>query len=453
MLQYVVITQSSAMKQIYISELLSAPPAHNVLFSLPCWIKHKRVYKKIIFLDITDSTGTTQVVANKERMDQVSFQVLKNASAESCIQIDCVYAKDPQTNSNAIFVQASKIIGRWELSIQPGPRSDFDVFSKEKSDFLLKNRHLYIRNPKVMAILKFRHQMMGAIHSWFRKNGFIEITAPILTKLPLYDDQSAISLKIDDDDVYLTQCVGFYLESAVAAFEKVYNIGPSFRGEESRSKRHLMEYWHIKAEVAFANLEEGQKMIEDLMTFIVQDLVENGQEILKTLNAKPALEVLQAPYPKISYREAVKLMNDHGHSFPFGKSLSSIEEGILAEKFSTPFWIVGIPKSLEPFPYVIDANDAEITRVSDLIAPRGYGELLGVAEKIYDVRELHARMAEKGKLNNPNYAWVQELRSSGFFPHVGFGMGVERLIRYVLGQDHVRDAIPFPRVFRRRVYP
>ena len=210
-------------------------------------------------------------------MGQASFQLLKNAPTESCIQIDCVNTKDPLTNNNVFFVQVCKIIGKWELNIQPGPRSDFDVFSKEKSDFLLKNRHLYIRNPKVMAILKFRHQMMGAVHHWYRKNGFIEITAPVLTKLPLYDDRSAMPLKIDGDDVYLTQCVGFYLESAVAAFEKVYNIGPSFRGEESRSKRHLMEYWHIKAEVAFANLEEGQKIIEDLVTFIVQDLVENGQ--------------------------------------------------------------------------------------------------------------------------------------------------------------------------------
>ncbi len=438
---------------IHLEKLLQNKHKENEAIALPCWIKGKRLYKDVMFLDITDSTGTIQVIAKKDLMGEEDFKRLKNTPQESCIEVECVASTDPVSKEKSIFIKKFNLVGEWKLKLQPGPRSDFDVFSSENSDFLLKNRHLYIRNPKVMAMLKFRHQMMGAVHEWYRKNGFIEITAPVLTQLPLYEDGSALSLKIDKDDIYLTQCVGFYLESAVAAFEKVYNIGPSFRGEESRSKRHLMEYWHIKAEVAFINLEEGQKMVEDLLAFIVNDLMENGQDILKTLNAQPALEILKAPFPKITYREAVKLLNDNGHSFTFGKSLSSLEEGILAEKFTTPFWVVGIPKSLEPFPYVIDPKDAEVTRVSDLIAPRGYGELLGVAEKIYDIDELNSRMKDKGKLDNKNYKWVQELRESGYFPHVGFGMGVERFIRYILGQEHVRDAIPFPRVFRRKIYP
>ena len=441
------------MKKYYIGDFLKNPPSKDGKITLYCWIKGKRAYKNAVFLEVVDSTGSLQILATSERMEGPDFQSLRNVPNESCVEFECIYAKDLNSNSNAFFVQTYKVIGKWDLDIQPGPRSELDVFSQKKSDFFLKNRHLYIRNPKAMAILKFRHQMMGAVHQWYRKNGFIEITAPVLTKLPLYDDGSAISLKIDGDEVFLTQCVGFYLESAVAAFEKVYNIGPSFRGEESRSKRHLMEYWHIKAEVAFATLEDGQKMIEDLVAFVVNDLVENGQDILKTLDAKPALEMLQTPFPKITYREAVKLLNDHGQNFKFGKSLSSLEEGILSEKFDTPFWVEGIPKSLEPFPYVVDPNDSDVTRVSDLIAPRGFGELLGVAEKIYDSAELQSRMKDKGKLDNPNYKWVEELRHSGFFPHVGFGMGVERFIRYVLGQEHVRDAIPFPRVFRRRIYP
>ncbi len=441
------------MKQIFIRDLISNLPRKNASFNLQCWIKKKRVYKNVIFLDVVDSTGTMQIVAGSDQMSETAFQSLKNVTNESCIEISCVYAKDTTSNSYNFLSKDYSVIGKWDLELQPGPRSDFDVFSQKKSDFLLKNRHLYIRNPKIMAILKYRHQMMGIVHEWYRKNGFIEITAPVLTKLPLYDDGSAVPLNIGDDDVYLTQCVGFYLESAVAAFEKVYNIGPSFRGEESRSKRHLMEYWHIKAEVAFANLEDGQKMIENQLRYIANDLLENGQDILKTLNAQPAIEILQTPYPKISYREAVELLNKNGQKFTFGKSLSSIEEGILSKKFNTPFWVVGIPKSLEPFPYVIDDKDTEVTKVSDLIAPRGYGELLGVAEKIFNASELEMRMKDKGKDNNANYKWVKELRNSGFFPHVGFGMGVERFIRYILGQEHVRDAIPFPRVFRRRIYP
>jgi len=442
------------MKSIFIHNLKTSSRAtSNKPIELQCWVKNKRTYKNIIFLDIIDSSGEIQVVAKKASLNEEQFRLLKNIHAESCIQISLRGIHVDSERRKELLVEKVKLVGEWDLNIQPLPRSDFDIFSVENSDFLLKNRHLYLRNPKLMAILKYRHLFMGAVHQWYRKNGFIEITAPVLTKLPLYDDGSAIQLKINEQEVYLTQCVGFYLESAVAAFEKVYNIGPSFRGEESRSKRHLMEYWHIKAEVAFANLEEGQGMIEDLIKFAIQDLINNGQDILETLNAEPPVKSLSTPYPKISYREAVRLLNKNGHKFKFGKSLSSIEESILSRRFETPFWVVGIPKSLEPFPYVVDPNDPEVTRVSDLIAPSGYGELLGVAEKIYDYDTILDRMKDKNKMDNPNYEWVADLRKSGFFPHVGFGMGVERFIRWVLGQEHVRDAIPFPRVFRRKVYP
>jgi asparaginyl-tRNA synthetase len=304
-----------------------------------------------------------------------------------------------------------------------------------------------------MAILKYRHLLMGEVHAWFRKNGYIEITAPILTTLPLYDDGSALSLDIHGEQAFLTQCVGFYLESAVFAFEKVYNIGPSFRGEESRSKRHLMEYWHIKAELAFANLEEGRRMIEDLIKHLLVYSYENCQEVIKPLGINFSLEGVNTPYPVISCREAVNLLNKDGYRFEFGSSLNSHAEALLSRKFDTPFWIAGIPRNIEPFPYVIDPEDPQVTRVSDLIASKGFGELLGVAEKIYHYEPLMERMEEKGKDQKAEYAWVKELRKMGCVPHIGFGMGVERFIRWMLGIEHVRDAIPFPRVFRRKIHP
>lgn len=441
------------MKKTYIKDIhFTARRKKNSAFNLFCWIRRKRAYKDIVFLDIVDSTGQAQAVAQKKDVSEDTFKILKTIPAESCVELSCNKSFDCVKKKEGIFVYDCSVIGRWKLNLQPLPRSDFDIFSSKNANYLLRNRHLYIRNPKLIAMLKFRHQTMHAVREWFSREEFTEITAPILTKLPLYDDGSAISVQVGKNNVFLTQCVGFYLESAAAALEKVYNIGPSFRGEESRSKRHLIEYWHTKAEVAFANLEEGQKMVEDLLTHIVHS-IKNNSQVSSAMNIKSAKEILNKPYPKISYREALKLLNKSGCKIKFGESISNSEEEILSKRFNAPFWLVGIPRAVEPFPYVINAKDEQVTRVSDLIAPRGYGELLGVAEKIFEINELKARMKEKGKLNNKNYNWVQELRNSGFFPHVGFGMGVERLMRYLLGQKHVRDMIPFPRLFRRQIYP
>jgi asparaginyl-tRNA synthetase len=418
------------------------------------WIKHKRDLGKLIFLDICDSTGTIQVVVDQEEIgnDKI-FQSIKKAPVESCIEtkLDLLILK--RNSRKELHVTDFRVIGPMTLQISPLPRSNFNIFDKKRTNHLFKNRHLYLKNEKIMAIMKYRHLMMGETHQWFRKNNFIEITAPILTELPLYDDNSAMEITVNGREAYLTQCVGFYLESAVAAFEKVYNIGPSFRGEESRSKRHLMEYWHIKAEIAFANLEDGRGLIEKLISHLLNHLRDDCQAILETVHSTPALEGLKTPYPCMTYRESTELLNRAGYKFKFGKSLGSFEESVLSRHFKTPFWVTGIPRSLEPFPYVIDHQDREVTRTSDLIASRGFGELLGVAEKIYKPREIQERMKEKGKLNKKKYQWVRDLRSSGFFPHVGFGMGVERFIRWALGIEHVREAVPFPRIFRRRIQP
>ena len=281
----------------------------------------------------------------------------------------------------------------------------------------------------------------------------MEVTAPILTPVPLYEDGSALSLHINGEKVFLTQCVGYYLESAVHAFERVYNIGPSFRGEESRSKRHLMEYWHIKAEAAFGTLEDIITLVEDVIASLTNACRACGEETTKVLGTAYSLEGCVQPFPRMKYRDAIMYLQKKGCDISFGKGLSSVEEEILSRDYDGPFWIVGIPRVVEPFPYVIDPDDPEVTRTADLIAPRGYGELLGVAEKIVGLPMLQERMKEKGKLDDKRYEWIRELRGFGPVPHIAFGMGVERLMRWLLNIEHVRDAIPFPRTFRRSVYP
>ncbi len=443
------------MKKIYVNDLKNGSTIGSEVI-LYGWIKSKRQHGNIAFLDVCDSTGSIQIVVDATQVSESTMTTAKTISSESAVKIEGLLVEKSQNGNSIRELNCSniEIISLATRNITQNPRSDVDIFDTDLADHLLKNRHFYLRNEKIMAILRVRHTLMGGIHQWFRDNGFIEITAPVLTSLPLYDDGTAMSLKIHDDkEVFLTQCVGFYLESAVHAFEKVYNMGPSFRRKESRSKRHLMEYWHIKAEIAFADLEDIISLVENLVSYSVKYCEKECPNSSEVLNKKFCTDGLTTPFPRISYRKAVSILQEQGVEFEFGKSLGSDEEKLLSIDFKTPFWITGIPRSIEPFPYVIDPNDSEVTKTADLIATNGYGELLGVAEKITDPLMLEERMIEKNKINNENYNWIREMREFGCVPHAGFGMGVERFIRWILNIPHVRDAIPFPRTFRRKIYP
>lgn len=437
------------MKELYIKDFWSM--GNNVSVILLGWVKSKRRHGNVVFLDIVDSTGLIQVVANKQNVSAEAFEIFKKVNSEAAVEITGRLSIN--NGSMEINAKSIEVIGDAVKQFSPKPRSDFDIFNPSLADHLLRNRHAYIRNPKIMAILRFRHILMSYMREWFNKNGFIEINAPILTPIPLYEDGSAMGIKVHNEDVFLTQCVGYYLEAAVHAFERVYNMGPSFRGEESRSKRHLMEYWHIKAELAFGNREDIINLVESIIGYLTQKCHEDGQEIFKALGVEMCLDGLKTPYARISYEDAIYHLKKEGIDIEYGKSLGSSEEELLSKLYDGPFWVVGIPRCIEPFPYCIDPNDDRVTMVADLIASNGYGELLGVAEKIHDFDMLSERMKEKGKMQDARYEWIREVHQMGCVPHIAFGMGVERLIRWLLNIAHVRDAMPFPRIFRRRIYP
>jgi asparaginyl-tRNA synthetase len=358
-----------------------------------------------------------------------------------------------QNRSREIHVTDFVVIAEDTLKLSPQPRKHIDIFDEAMADHLLSNRHIYLRNPQAMAVLRFRSSLMMFVRDWFHRNRFMELDAPILTPVPLYDDGSALKVDVHGESIFLTQCVGYYLEAAVHAFERVYNMGPSFRGEESKSKRHLMEYWHIKAEIAFAGLDDIIMIVEEIIREISNRCQNELADIPHTLGTSMCLDGLNPPFPRIRYEDAVKRLQSRGFDIVFGKGLGSLEEAELSLDFQTSFWITGIPRIIEPFPYVIDRDDPRITRVADLIANNGYGELLGVAEKISDPIMLAERMKEKNRFEDERYEWIREVHQSGCVPHAAFGMGLERLIRWLLNISHVRDAIPFPRTFRRRVYP
>lgn len=441
------------MKKIFINDLLQTILLNQEVHILG-WVKNKRIHKNVIFLDVCDSTGVIQVVIEKDFIQQHNFDLAVELKIESSISITGILSENKKcTNQREVLVRNLCLVGGVSIDISPYLHADFDIFDERLTENLLKYRHLYIRNPKIMAILQFRNLLKKILREWFEDNNFMELDAPILVPVPLYEGSTAISVKIREENVFLSQCAGFYLEASVHAFEKVYNMGPSFRGEESRSKRHLIEYWHIKAELAWGNREDIIKIIEDIFVYISDQLKQKSGDLLKILGKELCLDGLKVPFPRLNYRDAITFLQKEGVSIEFGVSLGSEEEEILSRQYNSPFWIVGIPRVIEPFPYCIDQSDTELAMVADLIANNGCGELLGVAEKISNLEMLNTRMAEKKKESNLNYDFVKNVHQVGCVPHIAFGMGLERLMRWFLNVPHVRDCIPFPRVVRRNIMP
>ncbi len=438
-------------KKLFIKNLSGLPQNSSVI--MPGWIAQKRHFGKLLFIDLQDSTGSIQLVIEKDTIGEKNFGDALRIPLESAVEIEGLFQTNPR-GQNEILVKKIQVITEATLQISPRPRSDFDIFDPKISAQLLDYRHLYLRNPKIMAILRFRSQVMAIIREWFELNEFLEFDAPILTPVPLYPGNIAMPINVHGEQVYLSQCAGFYLEAAVHAFERIYNMGPSFRGEESRSKRHLMEYWHIKAELAWGNREDIISIVENLLQFVTTECQKRCQDIFEILEIDFCTDGLKAPYPRLSYEKAIEWLKANSfNDAKFGESLSTAEEEALSTLFSGPFWITDVPRSVEPFPYVINPEDSRVTMVADLIASNGYGELLGVAEKIFDSKMLEGRMKEKGLFDNPNYQFIKDVHQAGCVPHIAFGMGLERLIRWLLNIPHVRDAIPFPRVVRRHIMP
>lgn len=440
------------MKKVYVVDLLNRTP-NGAQVELYGWVKARRRHNHVVFLDVCDSTGTVQSVVDETNKEL--FELAKRISQETAVKVVGILMETGRPNSpKEIRVRDIEIVGVSIIKVSPYPRSDIDILDPKLQEQLLDKRHFYLRNEKIVAILKFRHVLTRIVHQWFYENGFTEIHAPVLTPTPLYDDRTAMALKVHGQDVFLTQCVGFYLEQAVHAFEKIYNIGPSFRAEESRSKRHLMEYWHIKAELAFVDFEDMASVVEHFIHDVSKQCIHEGRELASIIGTEMCGDGLKTPFPRIGYDEAVEWLKTQGSDIVFGKSMGSDEETLLSQRFGdTPFWVVGIPRSIEPFPYVIDAADTRRTKTADLIASRGFGELLGIAEKIHTLPMLDERLAEKNKAGDARYEWLRELRQYGCVPHGGFGMGLERFISWLLQIPHVRDTIPFHRAFGRRIDP
>lgn len=436
------------MKNFFIKNVLTSNVDEEV--TLLCWVVKVRSQKQRVFIDVADSTGQVQIIIEDTCPD---FEMAKHIVPESSIEVMGIIQINPRKMVQEIVAKSIGVIHMASLPISPRPRLLDNPFDESLVEYQMNNRHIYQRNPKRMAVMTFRSKLMRILNDWLFENEFTEIHTPILTTVPLYEDRSVLGLDFGGNPAYLSQCAGFYLESCVHGLERIYNIGPSFRGETSKSRRHLAEYWHVKMEVAWVTREDLLDFVEQTMYNIIKRCKTDCFREAEILGIEFPEYAANIPYPRISYREAIARLQKDGYDCEFGRGLGDQAEDYLTTLFDSPFWLTSIPRKIEPFPYVIDKSDPECTMTADLIVPHGYGELLGVAEKISDPVELEERMTEKGKNLDPRYKWVKELRDYGSVPHGGIGMGFERLIRWLISLPHVREAIAFPRLLHRGIYP
>ncbi|KAJ2906433.1 hypothetical protein MKZ38_001793 [Zalerion maritima] len=393
-------------KHEFAGDFHEGPPGREV--RILCWLVGRpRHHGAVLFLPIGDSMGTIQVVAKSSKVPRLSE--LKALRPELGLMVLGSLASC-RDSTLEIVAHDIGIISKATSMLHPDVRyARPSILESQNTDALLSHRHLYLRNPIILALNLYRSQCFSVVHEWFKIHKFVEISAPLITPSILYEANSAIHISNlkTSKILFLSQCAGFYLEAAAHAHERVYNLGPSFRNE-SRTNRHLMEYWHIKAELCSGEMND------------IMDLVE------------------------IFIR----------HEISFGQNISKQAEDLLTDYFRGPVWLAHKPRGLEPFPHRIYPADEELTMTADLISSGGFGEICGVAEKSFTREDLELRLKEKGKSEMQDvYGWVLQSRDFGIVPHTAFGRGFERVLRWFCGVAHVKDMIPFPRIFGRDPTP
>jgi len=407
------------------------------------WVYRRRIYGDKAFVVVRDSTGIMQTVVAKG--STIDFEKAENITIESAIEVEGTVKNDPRApGGKELRVTSFKIISKAE---------PFPITASASREFLLDIRHLWVRSRKMTAIFKVRNTVFRAIHDYFKNKGYYEVQCPMFITAAV--EGGATLFEVDyfrERKVYLTQSSQFYLEALIYSLEKVYTVAPSFRAEKSRTRRHLTEFWHAEAEAAWAGLNDMMKVEEELITYIVEKVLEENQQELEFLKRDiSALERVKSPFPRISYTEAVEMLKRKGIEVEWGEDLGADEERALTQEFEKPFFIYGYPVKAKAFYHKTDPQNPEVTLSADLLAPEGYGEIIGGGERIADKNELIQKIKDFG-LNPDDYQWYIDLRKYGSVRHAGFGLGIDRTVMWICGLDHIIDAIPFPRTIRR-IYP
>ncbi|MCF3652655.1 MAG: asparagine--tRNA ligase [Aigarchaeota archaeon] len=430
------------LKKLYVEDVKKLPEGSEA--TLLGWVRSKRSHGGLLFIDLRDSTGIIQVTIRKGEVPDDSFEHAARLRRESAIKVSGVVRHDPRAPDGVeLRCRSIDVIGE--------SLDDFPIRKGIKIKFLLDNRHLHIRSPRVTAIMKIRAELLKAARRWFEENGFIEINCPSFITAAVEGGATLFKLDYFGREAYLTQSSQFYQEAAIYSLEKVYSIQPSFRAELSRTRRHLTEFWHLEAEIAYAELEDLLEVIENLFYAMVKGVCEQAEKELSLLGVKLDPDVAKPPYPRITYAEALEILRRKGFDVKWGDDFGADEERELSKEFDKPFFVTHWARESKAFYHMPDPADPRVCRNADLLTPGGYGEVVGGGQRIHDYNQLIERIREAG-LNPEDYKWYLDLRKYGSVPHSGFGLGIERMLWWMLRLPHIRDACLFPRT-PARVYP
>ncbi|RLG96132.1 asparagine--tRNA ligase [Candidatus Bathyarchaeota archaeon] len=410
------------------------------------WLHNMRSSGGIHFLIVRDGTGIIQCTMKRGTVDDALFEKTKDLTLESSIEVIGKVVEDKRAPGGyEIRVEDLKVFHRAE--------EGYPIAKKYHGpDFLLDNRHLWIRSQKMQTILHVRAKFLEAAREWFKMNGYTEFHSPTIITAACEGGATLFPVKYFDREAYLTQSWQLYAEAAIASLGKIYTVAPSFRAEKSRTRRHLTEYWHLEVEVPWCDLNCIMKIQEELLAYVLDVLYDEMSRELTYLGREPDdLRRMKPPYERITYDMAVEILNEEGIRFNWGDDITWTHEKILTKRFDKPFFITHFPKGVKAFYHKPDPKRPEVTLSADLLAPEGYGEITGGGQRIDDAEELIRRIKEEN-LNPEDYKWYIDLRRYGSVPHSGFGLGVERVIAWICKLDHIRDAIAFPRLINR-VYP
>lgn len=409
------------------------------------WVYNKRSSGSVIFLILRDGTGFIQAVAVKGEISDGDFQTCDELTQESSVVISGKVRADKRAPGGfelaVTGIEVVQIADEYPISLK-----------KHGVDFLMERRHLWLRTPRQTAILRIRHEVIKAIRDFFDEQGFVLIDAPILTPSACEGTTTLFSTEYFDSTAYLSQSGQLYMEAAAMALGKVYCFGPTFRAEKSKTRRHLTEFWMVEPEMAWVDLDGNLKVQEELVSYVIQRVLEEKKNELETIKRDTGrLENIKPPFPRVSYDEAVEILHKCGVEFEWGNDFGGGDETVLAEQFELPVFVHRYPSSVKAFYMKPDPERPEVCLSADLLAPEGYGEIIGGGQRIDDLELLASRIKEHN-LPEEAYEWYMDLRRYGSVPHSGFGLGIERFVAWICGLDHVRETIPFPRLLNR-IYP
>jgi asparaginyl-tRNA synthetase len=425
------------------------------------WVYNRTDKGKLVFLLLRDGSGFVQCVAFKDDLPAAIFDQLTRLPQESSV----IVSGEVREDKRAPGIPGGYEIGIKEIKIIQAAAEDYPMALKEHGvDFSLDNRHLWIRMPSQWAILRIRGTVVSAIREWFEINGFINMDTPILTPAAVEGTTTLFETEyFDEGKAYLSQSGQLYNEANIMAFGKVYCFGPTFRAEKSKTRRHLTEFWMVEPEIAFCDLDGLMEVEEQFVTHIVKRVMRERGPELKSLGRDLAkLEKIEAPFPRISYDEAAKIIQESYAKetdperkelikFEWGMDFGAPHEALLTSHYEKPLFVFGYPTQVKAFYMEPWPGRPEVCKSVDLLAPEGYGEIIGGSERMSSPDLLLQRIHEHG-LPEAAYKWYMDLRRYGSVPHSGFGMGVERTVAWICGIEHIRETIAFPRMIKR-VYP